>query len=107
MGIFDDLSERHERLKKRIHKFKIPLSPRGQVAMKLVYFTIPVVGGLYLMQWANDQARVNLKAAGVLPESEGVRPRSKTEVQERALQTRLGKIKEELSVRVDEAGKGR
>lgn len=75
--------------------------------MKLVYFTIPVVGGLYLMQWANDQARVNLKAAGVLPESEGVRPRSKTEVQERALQTRLGKIKEELGVRVDEAGKGR
>ena len=105
MGILDNLNERHERIKSRIHNFKMPLSPRGQMVMTLVYFTIPVVGGLYLMQLANDQARVNLREAGVIPESENVRPRSKTEVQERALQTRLGRIKEE--VRAGKEGKER
>lgn len=45
-----DLHERHERLKKRIHSFRIPLSPTGQKIMGFVYFCIPVVCGYYLME---------------------------------------------------------
>lgn len=47
---FQDLHEKHERLKKRIHSFRIPLSPRGQAVMKVVYFSIPVIGGYFIME---------------------------------------------------------
>lgn len=47
---FQQLHEKHERLKKRIHSFRIPLSPRGQAIMKVVYFSIPVIGGYFIME---------------------------------------------------------
>jgi hypothetical protein len=59
-----DLSERHERLKERIHNTRIPLSPAGQRIMKVVYFLIPVVGGYYVMQLAIAQSHKNLGANG-------------------------------------------
>lgn len=46
-GIF---SEKHESLKKRIHNFRIPLSPAGQRIMSVIYFSIPVIAGYYIMQ---------------------------------------------------------
>ncbi len=49
-GFFSDLSEKHERLKKRIHSFRIPLSPNGQRIMKVVYFCIPVIAGYFIME---------------------------------------------------------
>lgn len=45
-----DLREKHENLKKRIHAFRLPLSPTGQKVMGFVYFTIPVIVGYYIMQ---------------------------------------------------------
>lgn len=45
-----DLNRRHEELKKRVHSFRIPLSPRGQKIMGFVYFCIPVISGYYIMQ---------------------------------------------------------
>jgi hypothetical protein len=45
-----DLREKHENLKKRIHAFRLPLSPTGQKLMGFVYFTIPVIVGYYIMQ---------------------------------------------------------
>lgn len=50
MQYLRELSRRHEALKKRIHAFRIPLSPAGQRFMGFVYFCIPVVGGYFLMQ---------------------------------------------------------
>ncbi|CAN0438823.1 unnamed protein product, partial [Ectocarpus sp. 13 AM-2016] len=49
MGIMDDFSAGHQRLKERIHNFRMPLSRPGRIAMSIVYFSIPVVGGYYLM----------------------------------------------------------
>lgn len=49
MGFFSDLSEKHEKLKKKIHSFRIPLSPRGRQFMGFVYFWIPIIGGIVLM----------------------------------------------------------
>jgi hypothetical protein len=60
MGIVDffkDVSRRHEELKKRIHAFRIPLSPAGQRVMGLVYFSIPVIGGYYIMQVRGGQLK--------------------------------------------------
>lgn len=53
MGIINYLKElnaKHERLKKRIHSFRIPLSPSGRRFMGLVYFSIPVILGYNIMQ---------------------------------------------------------
>jgi hypothetical protein len=50
------LLESHEALKKRIHAFRIPLSPRGQMMAKCVYFVVPLVGGLQIMNWAIQQS---------------------------------------------------
>lgn len=104
MGIVEELSARHQRLKARIHAFRMPLSKRGQIAMNLVYFSIPVIGGHYIMQWANGQAPGNLRNAGVLPESGEGRARSKTEVQNNALEGRLLKMRRELEDNQPDAG---
>ena len=50
MRYLKDLREKHENLKKRIHAFRLPLSPAGQKVMGFVYFTIPVIVGYYIMQ---------------------------------------------------------
>jgi predicted secreted protein len=45
--------ERHEKIKHTVHTaWRIPLPKYGQIIMGCVYFTIPVVGGWYVMQWA-------------------------------------------------------
>lgn len=50
MSFFEDFSAKHEQLKKRIHSFRIPLSPTGQRIMKVVYFSIPLISGYYIMK---------------------------------------------------------
>ena len=52
MEYFRKMSEGHKRLKERIHAFRLPLSPMGVRMMKVVYFTIPIVTGYYIMQVA-------------------------------------------------------
>ncbi|DBA00839.1 TPA: hypothetical protein N0F65_008482 [Lagenidium giganteum] len=59
MGFFSDLSERHERLKKRIHSTRVPLSKNGQRLMSVVYFSVPIVCGYYIMNWAQRRAEHN------------------------------------------------
>lgn len=45
--------EKHEKLKHTVHTaWRYPLPKWGQYAMGCFYFTIPVVGGWYVMQWA-------------------------------------------------------
>lgn len=89
----DDFSARHERLKERIHNFRMPLSRPGRIAMNVVYFAIPVIGGHYLMQWAQGRAQVNLTEAGVLPGPGETPAKSKTHEQNVAMRRQLEEIK--------------
>ena len=50
LGFFRNLSARHTKLKDAIHAYRFPLPVWGQKAMGFVYFTIPVLGGYFVMQ---------------------------------------------------------
>ena len=57
--------EAHERLKHRIHHgWRYPLPPWGRAVMGCVYFSIPVVSGWYVMQWAISKAHENIGERG-------------------------------------------
>mmetsp|Transcript_11309 Transcript_11309/g.24878 ORF Transcript_11309/g.24878 Transcript_11309/m.24878 type:complete len:144 (-) Transcript_11309:199-630(-) len=44
---------KHEKIKHTVHTaWRVPLPKWGQYAMGSFYFTIPIVGGWYVMQWA-------------------------------------------------------
>jgi len=60
MEFLRNFSQHHEDLKKRIHSFRIPLGPTGRRIMGVVYFSIPVVLGIQIMNWAQAQAIKNL-----------------------------------------------
>ena len=47
---------KHEEIKKRVHSFRVPLSPAGQRLMSMVYFSIPVVAGYFIMQVSSDMS---------------------------------------------------
>lgn len=93
MGFMDDFSAGHQRLKERIHNFRMPLSRPGRIAMNVVYFSVPVIGGHYLMKWAQGRAQVNLTEAGVLPEAGKTPTRSKTHEQNIAIKKQLDEIR--------------
>ena len=80
-------------MKERIHNFRMPLSRRGQIVMNIVYFSIPVIGGHYLMEWAQRKAKVNLTEAGVLPKPGETPTRSKTHEQNVAIKKQLEEIR--------------
>jgi hypothetical protein len=53
MSWIRSLLDRHERLKNYVHNgFRYPLPKYGQYVMGFVYFSIPVISGWYIMQWA-------------------------------------------------------
>jgi hypothetical protein len=61
MVSFEELSERHERLKKRIHAMRFPIKSRaGRFAMGCVYFFTPLIGGYYIMRWSEGIRDRNL-----------------------------------------------
>ena len=64
LSFLRDLSARHAALKARIHGTRIPLSPAGQRAMGVVYFSIPLVVGYATMRWTESIARANLGEHG-------------------------------------------
>jgi hypothetical protein len=49
---------------KRVHNFRIPLSPTGQRIAQVVYFSIPVIGGYFIMDWATSKAREEIEFGG-------------------------------------------
>ena len=54
------VSARHGALKRRVHAFRMPVKSRaGLFALGVVYFTVPVVAGWYLMGWTNAVAASN------------------------------------------------
>ncbi|CAM9667516.1 unnamed protein product [Discosporangium mesarthrocarpum] len=95
MGLWQEVRDRHESLKKRIHAFRVPLSPRGQMLMTFVYFSIPLTGGYYWMQWAQGRAEINLREAGVTADGDSPRAEerdSKTKVQNELFKKYLRKL---------------
>ncbi|CAK9027906.1 Calmodulin [Durusdinium trenchii] len=73
MGLLDalrGLGARHEALKKKIHSTRIPLSKNGQRVMMMVYITVPVVAGYFVMEWSNSFAaskwQVNTREDGTV-----------------------------------------
>ena len=92
--MFSNLAEKHERLKKRIHNFRIPLSKNGQRVMFVVYFSIPIVVGYNIMQWAIGKSQQNLGSQGELLRSRQQNQYTKhTEYQNQQLQAILNQAK--------------
>ena len=55
------ISDRHERIKEYIHNvFRYPLPKYGQYIMGFVYFSIPVISGWYITQWAISKSHENI-----------------------------------------------
>lgn len=66
---FRSLNERHERLKKYVHTaWRVPLPKWGQFAMGCFYFSVPVVGGWHVMQWAIGKSHKSIGPKGELLE---------------------------------------
>lgn len=68
MGLFDFLNQlhvRHERLKTTIHEgWRYPLPRWGRVVMGCIYFTLPVIGGWHVMQWAIGKSHASIGIDG-------------------------------------------
>lgn len=64
--------QRHERLKHTVHTaWRYPLPRWGRVIMGCVYFSIPVVGGYQIMQWAISKSHESIGKRGeFLPKKE-------------------------------------
>jgi hypothetical protein len=61
MSWIRSISDRNERLKQYVHNgMRYPLPKYGQYIMGLVYFTIPVIGGWYIMQWAISKSHESI-----------------------------------------------
>jgi hypothetical protein len=60
----NEILRRHEELKKRIHNFRIPLSVTGQRIMSLVYMSIPVIAGYFVMQYTIKISERNIGLQG-------------------------------------------
>lgn len=62
-------NKRHERLKNYVHTaWKVPLPKWGQFVMATLYFSIPVVGGWHVMQWAISKSHKSIGPKGELLE---------------------------------------
>mmetsp|Transcript_16218 Transcript_16218/g.34275 ORF Transcript_16218/g.34275 Transcript_16218/m.34275 type:complete len:140 (-) Transcript_16218:223-642(-) len=59
------IHERHEKIKHTVHTaWRYPLPKWGQYAMGCVYFTVPIVGGWCVMQWAISKSVDEIGARG-------------------------------------------
>jgi hypothetical protein len=66
-SFFRNLTIRHDRLKTYIHEgWRYPLPPWGRAVMGVFYFSIPVVGGYYVMQWAISKSHKSIGPRGEL-----------------------------------------
>ena len=58
------LAERHNELKERIHRFRIPLGPKGRFMMGIVYCGTPLLIGYGAYHWSMGRAEKNLGSGG-------------------------------------------
>jgi len=60
-----DVHQKHERLKHYVHNgFRYPLPPWGRAVMGFVYFSLPVIGGWHIMQWAISKSHASIGERG-------------------------------------------
>jgi len=65
MNAYLKFHDRHERLKNYVHNgFRVPLPPWGRAVMGFVYFSLPVIGGYYVMQWAISKSHEEIGERG-------------------------------------------
>ena len=62
--MFRKIAERHNELKERIHRFRIPLSPKGRFMMGIVYCGTPLLVGYAAYHWSMSRAEKNLGSDG-------------------------------------------
>lgn len=57
--------QHHERVKRYVHTaWRVPLPKWGQTVMGCIYFSIPVVGGWHVMQWAIGKSHESIGPKG-------------------------------------------
>jgi hypothetical protein len=79
-----EFSKRHERLKKTVHEsFRVPLPRWGRWIMGGVYFTLPILGGYHVMQWAISKSHQSIGVRGEFL------PRERKELLDDSSSTRL------------------
>lgn len=60
-SLFERIYFAHERLKRRIHQFRVPIHNKfGLFGVGLVYFSVPCIAGYFIMGWTEKIARENL-----------------------------------------------
>jgi hypothetical protein len=60
-----ELVEAHERLKKRVHAYRLPIASKwGRTAMGCIYFLTPCVAGYLIMNASNRVRDANLGREG-------------------------------------------
>lgn len=66
--IFDaarQFSQKHEKIKRYVHTaWRVPLPKWGQALMACVYFSVPIVGGWQVMQWAISKSHESIGERG-------------------------------------------
>ena len=66
MNAYLSFHQRHERLKNYVHNgFRYPLPPWGRAVMGFVYFSLPVVIGYPVMQWAISKSHAEIGERGM------------------------------------------
>jgi len=65
MSFLRDMYLRHERLKRTVHEgWRYPLPPWGRAVMGFLYFSLPVVAGWHVMQWAIGKSHASIGEHG-------------------------------------------
>lgn len=60
----EELFRKHEELKKKIHAFRIPLPPMARRFMGVVYLSIPLVCGYFIMSYVQKKSIENIGLNG-------------------------------------------
>jgi hypothetical protein len=65
MNAYLAFHKRHESVKNYVHNgFRYPLPPWGRTLMGFVYFSLPVIGGYHVMQWAISKSHEEIGERG-------------------------------------------
>jgi hypothetical protein len=65
LNAYHEFHKRHEHVKNYVHNgFRYPLPPWGRTIMGFVYFSLPVIGGYHVMQWAISKSHEEIGERG-------------------------------------------
>ncbi len=86
MELLRQVVDGHRRLKEKIHSTRIPLSPGGKRVAALVYMSLPLIGGYFIMTWAmaKSEAKWGISPDGQYAVPDAVRARGRLPDRENA-----------------------